>query len=73
MLKAIEYRTHAQECRALARNMQNEQDRQQLLKMAEAWESFAADRERSDPSSPRLEVPKQVSEGTRDAEGTKLD
>ena len=44
--KGAEYRKHAQECRALARNVQNEGHKGQLLKMAEAWDSFAAERER---------------------------
>ena len=46
MSKGLEYRKHAQECRALARNVQNDQHKTQLLKMAEAWDSFAAERER---------------------------
>ncbi len=46
MSKGTEYRKHAQECRALARNVQNEGHRGQLLRMAEAWDSFAAERER---------------------------
>jgi len=46
MTKGIEYRKHARECRALARNVQNEGHKFQLLKMAEAWDSFAAERER---------------------------
>jgi hypothetical protein len=47
MKKSDEYRQHAEECRALARKAQNEEQRAQLLKMAEAWESFAAERERA--------------------------
>ena len=46
MTKGVEYRKHAQECRALARNVQNEGHKLQLLKMAEAWDSFAVERER---------------------------
>jgi hypothetical protein len=41
-----EYRKHAAECRALARNVKNEQHRAQLLKMADAWENFAMENER---------------------------
>ena len=41
-----EYRKHAAECRALARNVKNEQHRAQLLKMADAWENFAVENER---------------------------
>ena len=43
---AGEYRKHAAECRALARNVKNEQHRAQLLKMADAWENFAVENER---------------------------
>jgi len=41
-----EYRKHAAECRALARNVKNEQHRTQLLKMADAWENFAVENDR---------------------------
>ena len=50
MSKAVEYRKHAQECRALARNVQNEEHKGQLLKMAQAWDSFATQHERSEPA-----------------------
>ena len=46
MKQPSEYRLHAQECRTLARNAQTEEQRTQLLKMAEAWDNFAAERER---------------------------
>ena len=46
MSKGAEYRKHAEECRALARHVQNEGHKAQLVKMAEAWDSFAAERER---------------------------
>jgi hypothetical protein len=36
-----EYQLHAHECRALARGVQSEEHRTQLLKMAEAWDNFA--------------------------------
>lgn len=48
MSKAVEYRKHAGECRALARNVQNEEHRNQLLKMADAWDNFAVESERSE-------------------------
>ena len=48
MFKAVEYRNHAQECRALAHNIKSEQHRNQLLKMAEAWDKFGDERERMD-------------------------
>ena len=47
MKKRSEYRQHAEECRALARKAQNEQQRIQLLKMAEAWDNLATERERT--------------------------
>jgi hypothetical protein len=46
MLKATEFRQHAAECRAMARTIHNDDYRQQLLKMAEIWDSLAAERER---------------------------
>jgi hypothetical protein len=42
-----EYRQHAQECRALARAVHSEEHRAQLMKMAEAWESFAQQADRA--------------------------
>ncbi len=48
MFNATEYRKHAQECRALAHNIKSEQHRNQLLKMAEAWDKFGDERERID-------------------------
>jgi hypothetical protein len=58
MTKASDYRKNAQECRALARNVQNDSHKNQLIKMAEAWDSFAAERERLEQSragQPRVE------------------
>jgi hypothetical protein len=46
MKKASEYRQHARECRAVAAGMRNEEQRQQLLSMADTWERLAEDRER---------------------------
>jgi hypothetical protein len=44
MRKVEDYRKHANECRTMARNTTNEDQRQGLLKMAETWESLAKDR-----------------------------
>jgi hypothetical protein len=44
MTKAEEYKKHAQSCRAMARVISNQEHRQGLIKMAETWESLAADR-----------------------------
>jgi len=46
MQKTTEHRQHAEECRALARKMVPGEQRDQLLKMAHAWEALAKERER---------------------------
>ena len=46
MKKASEYRRHADECRTLARNAMSEQERNQLLTMADTWTKLAEERER---------------------------
>jgi len=43
--KISNYRRQAKECRLLARNAQNEEHRNQLLVMAETWETLAVERE----------------------------
>ena len=48
MLKSNEYRHHRDECRALARKAENDEQRSQLLKMAEIWDKLAQERERSE-------------------------
>ena len=55
MEKTSEYRQHAEECRVLARNAQNEEQRRQLLKMAEAWDKFAAVHESRNPSRQQIQ------------------
>jgi len=45
MKKTEEYRAHAEECRALA-TRGDAAAREQLMKMAETWESLAIDREK---------------------------
>jgi hypothetical protein len=44
--KASEYRQHAKECRALAQQMQDGEQRNQLLEMARTWDALAEDRDR---------------------------
>jgi hypothetical protein len=44
MKKASEYRQHAEECRDLARSMDDIEQRDQLLEMATVWDKLAADR-----------------------------
>ena len=44
MKKASEYEQHARDCRALAVKMDEADQREQLLAMAEHWDSLARDR-----------------------------
>jgi hypothetical protein len=41
MKEASEYRQHAEECRALAKQMNHDDQRDQLLTMAETWDKLA--------------------------------
>jgi hypothetical protein len=45
--KSEEYLKHARECRALAKQMEQGEHRDQLMKMAETWEVLAAERART--------------------------
>ena len=54
MKKASEYRRHADECRALARTALNENERDQLLNMAQTWTTLADERERMAEQDKRL-------------------
>jgi hypothetical protein len=54
MKKAAEYRQHARECRELAQRMPQEDQRVQLLTMAEQWEKLAVERERLTATHPEL-------------------
>jgi hypothetical protein len=52
MHKASDYRRNAEECRKLARAMgAPDEQRDQLLRMAETWEALAAEREKQ-PAPP---------------------
>jgi hypothetical protein len=55
MNKAAEFRKNAEQCRTLAKQMAQEQYRDQLLKMAESWERFADDYKRAGASPVQLE------------------
>ncbi len=44
MKKASEYRQHAEECRALAKQLPQGEQRDQLLEMAKTWDGLAEDR-----------------------------
>jgi hypothetical protein len=46
MKQAAEYREHAAECRKLAQGSKTEEERLQLIQMADAWERMAEHRER---------------------------
>jgi hypothetical protein len=54
MKKAADYRKHALECRALARGTHKEDERKQLLKMADAWMLLADEHESSRTTYPEL-------------------
>jgi hypothetical protein len=45
--KTEHYRKHAKECRALAKQMAAGEHKEQLLAMAETWETLANERERT--------------------------
>lgn len=47
MKTVVDYRRHAEECRALAKQMKVGEQRDQLLKMAETWETLANERQRT--------------------------
>ena len=55
MKAAAEYRKHAQECRELARQMPEGEQREQLLEMVRTWETLAETRERLVRNHPELD------------------
>jgi hypothetical protein len=55
MRKLKDYQQHAEECRELARKSAAPDQREQLLKMAAAWDALAAERQRRN----NLEKPQQ--------------
>ena len=65
MKKASEYRHHAQECLLLARRAQNDEQRVQLVRMAEIWQKLAAERERYLADHPEAAVPLEPGEPPR--------
>ena len=52
--KSAEHRHHALECRALARSVQNDEHRNQLLRMADAWDNFAHEADRAERAKQQL-------------------
>jgi hypothetical protein len=57
MKKASESRDHAQECRALASQMESPEQRDQMLQMAEHWDRLAEDRMALIRKHPDLAMP----------------
>ena len=62
--KASEYRQHAGECRSLAKQVPDGEQRKQLLEMARTWDALAEDRDRLTQSDPELNAP----DGNKDLE-----
>jgi len=54
MKTAVEYRKHAEECRVLAKQVPEGEQRNQLLEMARTWDNLAADREKLVRNHPDL-------------------
>ncbi len=55
MKTAAEYRKHAQECRSLAKQVPEGEQRNQLLEMARTWDNLAVDREKLVRNHPELD------------------
>ena len=62
MKRASEYRQHAQECRALAKKMQQGEHHDQLLEMAATWERLAVERSELIRRHPELGVAGEYAE-----------
>jgi hypothetical protein len=56
MNKTFDFLNHARECRSLAKQMENGEQRDQLMKMAETWEVLAQERERTLANRPEDDV-----------------
>ena len=65
MRKVEDYKRHAEECRAMARNASNEEHRQGLVRMAETWESLATDRLAQLERLKRLEALDQLNDASK--------
>lgn len=57
MKKASEYRKHAEECRALAKQVPEGPQREQLLEMARTWDNLANDRDALVQKHPEIAKP----------------
>jgi hypothetical protein len=58
MKTAAEYRKHAEECRVLAKQVPEGEQRNQLLEMARTWDNLARDREKLVQNHPELDTSK---------------
>lgn len=56
MKTAAEYRKYAEECRALAKQMPDGEQRGQLLNMAQTWDNLAVERECMVRNDPELDM-----------------
>ncbi|WP_243368155.1 hypothetical protein [Microvirga solisilvae] len=57
MKKASEYRKHAEECRALAKQVPEGPQREQLLEMARTWDNLAKERDALVQKHPEIAQP----------------
>jgi len=62
MKTASEYRKHAEECRVLARQVPEGEQRDQLLEMARTWENLAETREALVRNHPELDTTRRSAE-----------
>jgi hypothetical protein len=60
--KASEYRKHAEECRALAKQVPEGPQRDQLLEMARTWDNLANDRDALVQKYPEIAQPPEKDE-----------
>ena len=58
MKTAAEYRKHAEECRVLAKQVPEGEQRNQLLEMARTWDNLAIERESLVPTHTELDTAK---------------
>ena len=56
MIRAVEYKHHAQECREQAKRMQRPEDRDALERLAQIWEKLADVREHHPELEPKPEM-----------------
>jgi hypothetical protein len=63
MKTAAEYRKHAEECRVLAKQVPEGEQREQLLEMARTWDSLAETREGLIRNHPELNTGETPAKG----------